>query len=57
MNEETFRQFGECLDSLFRIMRHSDKDVSFMMSEYADGLSEVYNTVKELNGYKDRSDD
>lgn len=57
MNEDNFKQFGECLDTLYRIMRQSDEDTKFMISEYYDGLSEVYDTVKELNGYKDRSDD
>jgi len=57
MDENNFKQFGECLDTLYRIMRQSDKDIEFMISEYYDGLSEVYDTIKELNGYKDRSDD
>ena len=57
MDENNFKLFGECLDTLYKIMRQSDKDTEFMISEYYDGLSEVYDTVKELNGYKDRSDD
>ncbi len=57
MDENNFKQFGECLDTLYKIMRQSDEDAKFMISEYYDGLSEVYDTVKELNGYKDRSDD
>ena len=57
MNEDDFKLFGESLDTIYRIMNHSDKDVKFMIEEYYEGLSEVYNTIKEVNKYKDNSDD
>ena len=58
MNEETFKVFGESIDSLEKVMFATSETIQKAYIESCvKQLDQIYSEIKEEYGYKDSSDE
>ena len=58
MNEETFKAFGETIDSLEKVMFATTETIQQAYIESCvKQLDQIYSEIKEEYGYKDSSDE
>lgn len=57
MNEETFKAFGEAIDSLEKVMFATTETIQqAYIKSCVKQLDQIYSEIKEEYGYKDNSD-
>ena len=58
MNEETFKAFGEAIDSLEKVMFATTEVIQqAYIKSCIKQLDQIYSEIKEEHGYKDSSDE
>lgn len=58
MNEETFKLFGNTIDSLEKVMYATTEDIQqACIKSCIKQLDQIYSEIKEEYGYKDSSDE